>query len=62
VLRQAVRVGPRSPNGTRYALLGVPGVIVPFIGLLILVAIFAYAFGVAAGRDEERRLHDWGPR
>jgi hypothetical protein len=36
--------------------------IVPFIGLLILVAIFAYAFGVAAGRDEERRLHDWGPR
>jgi hypothetical protein len=36
--------------------------IVPFIGAVILVAIFAYAFGVAAGRDEERRLHGWGPR
>jgi hypothetical protein len=35
---------------------------IPVIGLLIVVAIFAYAFGVAAGRDEERRLHDWGPR
>jgi hypothetical protein len=36
--------------------------IVPFIGLLILVAIFAYAFGVSEGRDEERKLHGWGPR
>jgi hypothetical protein len=36
--------------------------IVPFIGLLILVAIFAYAFGVAAGRDEERKLHGWDVR
>jgi hypothetical protein len=36
--------------------------IVPFIGLLILVAIFAYAWGVANGRDEERKLHGWDVR
>jgi flagellin-like protein len=36
--------------------------IVPVIGLLILVAVIFYAWGVANGRDEERRLHGWGPR
>jgi hypothetical protein len=33
--------------------------IVPFIGLLMLIAIVFYAWGHAEGRDEERKLHGW---
>jgi hypothetical protein len=35
---------------------------IPVIGLLIIVAVLAYAWGVANGRDEERKLHGWDVR